>query len=127
MQTVSGPTLALTLLLSLMLGLLLGRSSVRLPRRMRRSGGDAGHWRFAGLDPEQLLRWLEAAPTGWLLIDGGDVVRLLNPRASRLLDVGGAALLHALPLARVCDGAELAELVAAADRKSTRLNSSHRT
>jgi two-component system phosphate regulon sensor histidine kinase PhoR len=87
------------LLLGVMLTLLVSR------RRRRRSG------RLAGLAPMQLLRWLDAAPIGWLILDGADVVRLLNPRAERLLEVGGAALLHALPLERVCEAPELAELV----------------
>ena len=73
--------------------------------------------RLAGLAPMQLVRWLEAAPSGWLIVDADDVVRLLNPRAERLLQVGGAALLHALPLQRVCDAPELAELVRDARRR----------
>ncbi|WP_231596936.1 cell wall metabolism sensor histidine kinase WalK [Synechococcus sp. CBW1004] len=99
--------------LALPLGLLLGVVLTLLwTRRSRRRVR-----RLAGLAPAQLLRWLEAAPTGWLIIDGDDVVRLLNPRAERLLEVGGPALLHALPLQRVCDAPELAELVRDARRR----------
>ena len=102
----NGPlALALGLLLGSGLTLLLSRSAGR-----RRQG-------LSGLAPRQLLRWLEAAPGGWLIVDGDDVVRLLNPRAERLLNVGGAALLHALPLQRVCDAPELAELVRDARRR----------
>ena len=99
--------------LALPLGLLLGSGlTLLLGRRVRRRRSG-----LAGLPPVQLLRWLEAAPSGWLILDGDDVVRLLNPRAERLLEVGGAALLHALPLQRVCDAPELAELVRDARRR----------
>lgn len=99
----------LSLLLGLLLGVLLTLACTRLGRRRVRG--------LAGLASVQLLRWLEAAPSGWLIVDGDDVVRLLNPRAERLLEVGGPALLHALPLSRVCDAPELAELVRDARRR----------
>lgn len=99
--------------LALPVGLLLGCGlTVLVGRRAGRRGR-----RLAGLAPVQLLRWLEAAPSGWLIVDADDVVRLLNPRAERLLQVGGPALLHALPLQRVCDAPELAELVRDARRR----------
>lgn len=99
--------------LALALGLVLGCVITLLVSRLsRRRRG-----RLAGLAPMQLLRWLEAAPSGWLIVDADDVVRLLNTRAERLLQVGGAALLHALPLQRVCDAPELAELVRDARRR----------
>ena len=99
--------------LALALGLVLGCAiTLLMSRYARRRRG-----RLAGLAPRQLLRWLEAAPSGWLIVDADDVVRLLNPRAERLLQVGGAALLHALPLQRVCDAPELAELVRDARRR----------
>lgn len=99
--------------LALALGLVLGSAITLLVSRLaRRRRG-----RLVGLAPMQLLRWLEAAPSGWLILDADDVVRLLNPRAERLLQVGGAALLHALPLQRVCDAPELAELVRDARRR----------
>ena len=107
------PASLLTGPLALPLGLLVGSGlTLLLSRRAARRRG-----RLAGLAPVQLLRWLEAAPTGWLIIDGDDVVRLLNPRAERLLQVGGAALLHALPLQRVCEAPELTELVRDARRR----------
>ena len=99
--------------LSLVLGLLLGSAlTLLLSRRAARRGR-----RLADLAPQQLLRWLGASPSGWLIVDAADVVRLLNPRAERLLQVGGAALLHALPLHRVCDAPELSELVRDARRR----------
>lgn len=98
---------------ALAVGLVLGSAITLLVSRLaRRRPG-----RLAGLAPRQLLRWLEAAPSGWVIVDADDVVRLLNPRAERLLQVGGAALLHALPLQRVCDAPELAELVRDARRR----------
>lgn len=84
----------------------------RLPRRPR-----SQLWRFPGLDPSQVLRWLDAAPTGWLIIDGHDVVRLINPRAERFLEVGGAALLHPQPLDQICSDPELLQLVADTRRR----------
>jgi len=87
-------------------------SLLRSQRRSRRR-----LWRFDGLDPSQLPRWLDAAPTGWLIIDGGDVVRLLNPRAERLLEVGGVPLLHPQPLSQVCSEPELLQLVADARKR----------
>lgn len=103
--------------LGLGLGLwLAGRRPDRWRNVISRSGG-AGRWRPSGADPAQLLRWLEAAPQGWMIIDAADVVRLINPRAERLLAISGPALLHALPLARVCPAPELAELVADARRR----------
>jgi len=92
---------------ALPLGLLLGAALTML--LLRRRGRQQR--RLAGLPPVQLLRWLEMAPSGWLIIDRDDVVQLLNPRAERLLEVGGPALLHSLPLARVCDAPELVDLV----------------
>ena len=103
----------LALALALGLGQGLGCAiTLLMSRYARRRRG-----RLAGLAPMQLVRWLEAAPSGWLIVDADDVVRLLNPRAERLLQVGGAALLHALPLQRVCDAPELAELVRDARRR----------
>ena len=96
----SGPQ---AFLLGLVAGVLL-TWLLRRRRRRRRRG-------LAGLPQVQLLRWLDEAPGGWLILDADDVVRLLNPRAERLLEVGGAALLHSLPLERVCGAPELAELV----------------
>lgn len=107
------PLLNGPLALALGLGLGLGCAiTLLMSRYARRRRG-----RLAGLAPMQLVRWLEAAPSGWLIVDADDVVRLLNPRAERLLQVGGAALLHALPLQRVCDAPELAELVRDARRR----------
>lgn len=86
-------------------GFLLGRW---LPRRRGRQRA------LARLRRSQLLRWLQEAPGGWLLIDPLDAVQLINPRAERLLQSPGASLLTVPPLARLCPGPELAGMVASA-------------
>ena len=86
-------------------GVLLGRA---LPRRR---GPERA---LARLSRAQLLRWLQEAPGGWLLIDPLDAVQLINPRAERLLQSTGASLLAAPPLAQLCSGPELAGMVASA-------------
>jgi two-component system phosphate regulon sensor histidine kinase PhoR len=65
----------------------------------------------------QLLRWLDAAPTGWLVVDGSDTVQLTNARAERLLQSPGAALMRQPPLERICAAPELRELIQLARRR----------
>jgi two-component system phosphate regulon sensor histidine kinase PhoR len=36
---------------------------------------------------DQLLTWLDQAPQGWLILDGGDRLRFINSRAQRLLQL----------------------------------------
>lgn len=36
---------------------------------------------------DQLLTWLDQAPQGWLILDGGDSLRFINSRAQRLLQL----------------------------------------
>jgi two-component system phosphate regulon sensor histidine kinase PhoR len=86
-------------------GVLLGRA---LPRRRGKERA------LARLSRPQLLRWLQEAPGGWLLIDPLDAVQLINPRAERLLQSPGASLLAAPGLARLCSGPELVGMVASA-------------
>jgi two-component system phosphate regulon sensor histidine kinase PhoR len=70
-----------------------------------------GNGTFSPLVRTQLIRWLNASPSGWLIVDPGDRVFLINHRAERLLDVLGSALLHTPPLRRVCPAEELSALV----------------
>jgi two-component system phosphate regulon sensor histidine kinase PhoR len=84
---------------------LLGRA---LPRRRGRE------LTLARLSRAQLLRWLQEAPGGWLLIDPLDAVQLINSRAERLLQSPGASSLAAPGLARLCSGSELVGMVASA-------------
>jgi two-component system phosphate regulon sensor histidine kinase PhoR len=66
----------LALALTFTVGLLLGS---KLRRRQRRT--------LESQEPsrEQLLSWLDQIPLGWLIVDGTNRVRFLNPRAQRLL------------------------------------------
>ena len=87
-----------------------------LGRRTRGSGR-----RGAGPGLAQLRQWIQAAPGGWLIVDGEDDVRLINPRAERLLQVSDATalsrpLVPRVPLAAVCPAPEVATLVRDARR-----------
>ncbi|MFZ0408541.1 MAG: HAMP domain-containing sensor histidine kinase [Cyanobium sp.] len=70
-----------------------------------------GHRPFGRMERRQLIRWLNASPSGWLIVDPLDQVGLINHRAERLLDVLGAALMFTPALQRVCPAPELAELI----------------
>ncbi|MFM8605116.1 MAG: sensor histidine kinase [Cyanobium sp.] len=96
-------------LLAALAGLLAGWL---LARRMPRLGRSV-----QGPGRSQLLRWLDAAPTGWLVVDGSDMVQLTNARAERLLQSPGAALMRQPPLERICAAPELRELIQLARRR----------
>lgn len=55
----------------------------------------------------QLLRWIEAAPLGWMLLDGEGVIRTINPRAVRLLQLPAAGLHRGEPLQALCRAPQL--------------------
>jgi two-component system phosphate regulon sensor histidine kinase PhoR len=97
------------LLLVALAGLLTGWF---LSRRLSRLGRSV-----QGPGRSQLLRWLDAAPTGWLVVDGRDMVQLTNARAERLLQSPGAALMRQPPLERICAAVELRELIQLARRR----------
>ncbi len=65
----------------------------------------------------QLLRWMDASPTGWILLDGAGAVRHLNPRAEQLLGVANGLPLNGQPLEALCSDAELAMCVAITRRQ----------
>lgn len=92
-------------LLGLALGWLLARRTSR-PGRAR-----------SGLWHRQLLRWIGEAPDGWLILDSGDRIQLINQRAERLLEAPGAGLRRQEPLDRVCSSPELLEVVRNARRR----------
>jgi two-component system, OmpR family, phosphate regulon sensor histidine kinase PhoR len=92
-------------LAGLVLGWLLGR--VRWIR-----GGPPGH-----PDLAQLLRWIDAAPGGWLILDPLNTIRRINLRAERLLQIPAGTLLERAPLAAVHPGSELRELAETARRR----------
>jgi len=98
--------LALLLPLALGLGLFLGWSLAQSRQR------PAGRRDRAS---RQWLRWLEAAPSGWLIVAADDGVRLLNPRAERLLQLG-AAMPSPVSLEQICADAQLREVIHAARR-----------
>lgn len=96
-------------LLAGLLGLALGWLLARRPHRPGRSG--------SGLSQRQLLRWIGAAPDGWLILDSGDRIQLINQRAERLLEAPGAGLRRQEPLDRVCRSPELLEVIRNARRR----------
>lgn len=83
-----------------------------LARRFPRPGRDR-----QGPGRAQLLRWLDAAPSGWLVVDAADTVQLTNARAERLLQSPGAALMRQPPLERICAEPQLRELIQVARRR----------
>jgi two-component system phosphate regulon sensor histidine kinase PhoR len=64
-----------------------------------------------------LLRWIDAAPSGWLILDPLNTIRRINPRAERLLQIPAGTLLERAPLAAVHPGPELRELAETARRR----------
>ncbi len=96
-------------LLAGLLGLALGWVLARRTSRPGRAG--------SGLSQRQLLRWIGAAPDGWLILDSADRIQLINQRAERLLEAPGAGLRRQEPLDRVCQSPELLEVVRNARRR----------
>jgi two-component system phosphate regulon sensor histidine kinase PhoR len=86
-----------------LLGLALGWLLARRGGRPGRSG--------SGLSLRQLLRWIDAAPDGWLILDSNDHVQLINQRAERLLQAPGAGLRRQEPLERVCRSPQLEAVI----------------
>lgn len=86
-----------------LLGLVLGWLLARRGGRPGRSG--------SGLSLRQLLRWIDAAPDGWLILDSNDHVQLINQRAERLLQAPGAGLRRQEPLERVCRSPQLEAVI----------------
>lgn len=65
----------------------------------------------------ELLSWMDASPTGWILLNRLGRVRHLNPRAEQLLGVSSALPADGLPLATLCSDDTLLEVVAIARRQ----------
>ncbi|MCP9838752.1 sensor histidine kinase [Cyanobium sp. N.Huapi 1H5] len=99
----------MAVLLAGLLGLALGWL---LARRTSRPGLSR-----SGLSHRQLLRWIGEAPDGWLILDSGDRIQLINQRAERLLEAPGAGLRRQEPLDRLCRSPELLEVVRNARRR----------
>jgi len=98
------PGALLGLLLGLALGLLLRR--LRPPR-------EAWH----GLSIRRLIGWIDASPSGWLILDRGGRVVHLNLRAQRLLQVDSGRLWVGLELSLLCPDPTLLEAVQLARRQ----------
>jgi two-component system phosphate regulon sensor histidine kinase PhoR len=64
-----------------------------------------------------LLRWIDAAPSGWLILDPLNTIRRINVRAERLLQIPAGTVLERAPLATVHPGSELRELAETARRR----------
>ena len=78
--------MAAALLLGVLLGLLLGRL---LAKQRRVAAGSPGPRRLEA-PPEQLRRWIQEAPQGWLLISPDGRIASLNPRLEQLLALEAA-------------------------------------
>lgn len=66
---------------------------------------------------QQLLRWMDASPVGWILLEEGDWVRHLNLRAERILGLNGSRTSLGRRLTDICADANLASSVAMARRQ----------
>ena len=66
---------------------------------------------------QQLLRWMDSSPVGWILLEGGDRVRHLNPRAERILGLEGSRRREGRRLAELCDDVHLIGSVGLARRQ----------
>ncbi len=60
---------------------------------------------------------MDSSPVGWVLLEGGERVRHLNPRAERILRVKAGRHLDGRPLAEVCPDPNLLSSVAMARRQ----------
>ncbi|MFN5195168.1 MAG: sensor histidine kinase [Cyanobacteriota bacterium] len=96
------------LLLTLVIGMAMGGLLARAGRRDRRQR--------QGVDRIQLLRWIEAAPVGWLILDGADRIQLVNGRAERLLQSPGLGLRGAVWLGDLPRTDDLGEALGRARR-----------
>ena len=91
------------LLLAALLGVAIGWVGRHVSGMRRRSG--------EGPRRAQLLRWIEDAPHGWMVVDSSNTVHLLNPRAERYLHRSVLAPLPPGALQAICPEPELAELI----------------
>jgi two-component system, OmpR family, phosphate regulon sensor histidine kinase PhoR len=109
--------LALLIAAALALGLGLGGGFWLGSRPGRRRWiGPKGSSPEPTLSPGQLRRVLDTAPIGLLLIDGQLLIRSVNARAERLLDLGSGRLARGQPLSVVIDSAEVGAAIDSALR-----------
>ncbi len=76
------------------------------------------------LSTRRLLGWIDASPSGWLILDRADRVVHLNLRAQRLLAIDGSRLWHGLPLQQLSPDPGLLEAVELARRQDRPLRRS---
>ena len=69
------------------------------------------------MSPRRLLGWIDASSSGWLILDRGNRVAHLNPRAERLLQLDASRLWHGQPLAMLCRDSTLLDAVQLARRQ----------
>jgi len=101
------------MLLGVAVGLLIGLlCGVPAGRRWRQH--DSG---WNGLSTRRLLGWIDAASSGWLMLDRANRVVHLNPRAKRLLQIDTSRLWHGVPLDQMCNEPELVDAVLLARRQ----------
>ncbi|MEB3277097.1 MAG: HAMP domain-containing sensor histidine kinase [Cyanobacteriota bacterium] len=91
--------------LSGLLGVVIG-----LALRLRRDRASARQG-LRSLSRRRLLGWIDASPSGWVILDRADRVVHLNPRAQQLLQIDGGRRGQGLTLARLCADAALLEAV----------------
>jgi two-component system phosphate regulon sensor histidine kinase PhoR len=96
------------------------RFGQRWLRHLRRLWSSLGRRRRLGNgglpSAAQLLSWMDASPVGWILLERGDRVRHLNPRAERILGLTAEQRLLGRRLSDLCDDANLLSSVAMARR-----------
>jgi len=90
---------ALSGLVGLVIGLVLRRDRAT-PRQGLRS-----------LSLRRVLGWIDASPSGWVILDRADRVVHLNPRGQQLLQIDGGRHGLGLTLAGLCNDAALLEAV----------------
>ena len=76
-----------------------------------------GRWRRPLPPARQLLSWIDASATGWILLERNDTVGHINPRAERILQRDAGRLLVGQPFAEICGDPSLASSIRIARRQ----------
>jgi two-component system phosphate regulon sensor histidine kinase PhoR len=101
---------------------LLGVAVGWLAHELWRRGRLPSRQRLGRLSLRRLLGWIDAAPSGWVILDRADRVVHLNPWAHRLLQIDGGRSWQGLTLATLSADEALLEAV----RRSRRQDRSQR-
>jgi len=106
-------SLLLAAALGVGLGLLLASAAVQgRSLRQRRSGLQRRLPRG-----RQLLSWIDASATGWVLLDRQGTIAHLNPRAERILQLDAGRLLVGQPFSEICAEPSLVSSIRIARRQ----------